>query len=46
MHGQQWIKVTFREWGHPVGQYQGWSYQFVSGQVELEASKGSQYWRG
>jgi len=26
--------------------YQGWSYQFVSGQVESEASEGSQYWRG
>jgi len=25
---------------------QGWSYQFVSGQVEPEASEGSQYWRG
>jgi len=23
---------------------QGWSYQFVSGQVEPEASEGSQYW--
>jgi len=21
MHRQQWIRVTFREWGHPVGQY-------------------------
>jgi len=27
-------------------QWQGWSYQFVSGQVEPEASEGSQYWRG
>jgi len=23
---------------------QGWSYQFISGQVEPEASEGSQYW--
>jgi len=29
---------------HAVGTYQGWSYQFVSGQVEPEASEGSQYW--
>jgi len=27
-----------------LGCLQGWSYQFVSGQVVPEASEGSQYW--
>jgi len=30
---------------HLLASSQGWSYQFVSGQVEPEASEGSQYWR-
>jgi len=30
----------------PCSLCQGWSYQFVSGQVEPEASEVSQYWWG